>query len=96
MLAVKRANTTLHARLGRLPLMAGDLPLIQAPLDAIRDLQENSELVVLDDLESDLPTTNRKWLAVLTMALVLLLSGLNLIPLVAAVLLGVGVLVAGG
>ena len=95
-LAVKRANTTLHERLGRLPLKAGDLLLIQAPLDAIRGLQENSELVVLDDLESDLPTTNRKWLAVLTMALVLLLSGLNLIPLVAAVLLGVGVLVAGG
>jgi di/tricarboxylate transporter len=52
--------------------------------------------VVLDDLESDLPTTHRKWLAVLTMALVLLLSGLNVMPLVAAVLLGVGVLVVGG
>lgn len=95
-LAVKRANTTLHDRLGRLPLKAGDLLLLQAPLDAIRGLQENSELVVLDDLESDLPTTHRKWLAVLTMALVLLLSGLNVMPLVAAVLLGVGVLVIGG
>jgi di/tricarboxylate transporter len=95
-LAVKRANTTLHERLGRLPLKAGDLLLIQAPLDAIRGLQENSELVVLGDLESDLPATHRKWLAVLTMALVLLLSGLNLIPLVAAVLLGVAVLVVGG
>ena len=95
-LAVKRANTTLHDRLGRLPLKAGDLLLIQAPLDAIRGLQENSELVVLDDLESDLPTTHRKWLAVLTMALVLLLSGLQVMPLVAAVLLGVGVLVVGG
>ncbi|MCP9888670.1 SLC13 family permease [Cyanobium sp. ATX 6A2] len=95
-LAVKRANTTLHDRLGRLPLKAGDLLLLQAPLDAIRGLQENSELVVLDELESDLPTTHRKWLAVLTMALVLLVSGLNLIPLVAAVLLGVGVLVVGG
>ncbi|MGL6135643.1 MAG: SLC13 family permease [Prochlorococcaceae cyanobacterium] len=95
-LAVKRANTTLHDRLGRLPLKAGDLLLLQAPLDAIRGLQENSELVVLDELESDLPTTHRKWLAVLTMALVLLVSGLNLMPLVAAVLLGVGVLVVGG
>jgi di/tricarboxylate transporter len=95
-LAVKRANTTLHDRLGRLPLKAGDLLLLQAPLDAIRGLQENSELVVLDDLESDLPTTHRKWLAVLTMALVLLLSGLKVMPLVAAVLLGVSVLVVGG
>ncbi len=95
-LAVKRANTTLQERIGQLPLRAGDLLLIQAPLDSIRGLQENSELVVLDELENDLPTTHRKWLAVLTMLGVLLLSGLKLMPLVAAVLLGVGVLVIGG
>ncbi len=62
-LAVKRANTTLQDRLGRLTLMEGDLLLVQAPLDAIRGLQESSELVVLDELESDLPTTHRKGLA---------------------------------
>ncbi len=95
-LAVKRANTTLQERLGRLALKDGDLLLLQAPLDAIRGLQENSELVVLDELENDLPTTHRKGLAVLTLLAVLLLSGLGLIPLVAAVLLGVGVLVIGG
>ncbi|MEB3263301.1 MAG: SLC13 family permease [Synechococcus sp.] len=95
-LAVKRANTTLQDRLGRLALKDGDLLLLQAPLDAIRGLQENSELVVLDELENDLPTTHRKGLAVLTMLGVLLLSGLGLMPLVAAVLLGVGVLVVGG
>ncbi|CAK6697848.1 SLC13 family permease [Synechococcus sp. BA-124 BA4] len=95
-LALKRANTTLQERIGQLPLRAGDLLLIQAPLDSIRGMQENSELVVLDELENDLPTTHRKWLAVLTMLAVLLLSGLKLMPLVAAVLLGVGVLVIGG
>lgn len=95
-LAVKRASVTLHDRLGRLPLKAGDLLLVQAPLDAIRGLQESSELVVLDELERDLPTTHRKWLAVVTMAAVLVLSGLKVMPLVAAVLLGIGVLVAGG
>lgn len=83
-LAVKRANTTLQDRLGRLTLKEGDLLLVQAPLDAIRGLQENSELVVLDELESDLPTTHRKGLAVLTMLAVLLLSGLQIMPLVAA------------
>jgi di/tricarboxylate transporter len=95
-LAVKRANTTLQDRLGRLTLKEGDLLLVQAPLDAIRGLQENSELVVLDELESDLPTTHRKGLAVVTMLAVLLLSGLKVMPLVAAVLLGVGVLVISG
>ncbi len=95
-LAVKRANTTLHERIGKLRLRSGDLLLIQAPLDAIRGMQENSELVVLDELENDLPTTHRKWLAVLTMLAVLVVSGLRIMPLVAAVLLGVGVLVLGG
>ncbi|WFN60534.1 SLC13 family permease [Synechococcus sp. CCFWC 502] len=95
-LAVKRANTTLQDRLGRLTLKEGDLLLVQAPLDSIRGLQENSELVVLDELESDLPTTHRKGLAVLTMLAVLLLSGLKIMPLVSAVLLGVGVLVISG
>jgi di/tricarboxylate transporter len=94
-LAVKRANTTLQDRLGRLVLREGDLLLLQAPLDAIRGLQQNSELVVLDELDSDLPSTHRKGLALITMAAVLLLSGLQLIPLVAAVLLGVAVLVVG-
>jgi di/tricarboxylate transporter len=94
-LAVKRANTTLQDRLGRLVLREGDLLLLQAPLDAIRGLQQNSELVVLDELDSDLPSTHRKGLALVTMGAVLLLSGLQLIPLVAAVLLGVAVLVVG-
>jgi di/tricarboxylate transporter len=94
-LAVKRANTTLQDRLGRLVLREGDLLLLQAPLDAIRGLQQNSELVVLDELDSDLPSTHRKGLALVTMGAVLLLSGLQVIPLVAAVLLGVAVLVLG-
>ena len=68
---------------------------LQAPLDTIRGLQQNSELVVLDELDSDLPSTHRKGLALVTMGAVLLLSGLQLIPLVAAVLLGVAALVVG-
>jgi len=95
-LAAKRTGTTLRDRLGRLVLREGDLLLIQAPLDALRGLQQSRDLVVLDQLDDDLPTTHRKHLAVAVMAAVLLLSGLGVMPLVAAVLLGVGVLVIGG
>ena len=94
-LAVKRTGATLQDRLGRLVLREGDLLLIQAPLDALRGLQQSSDLVVLDQLDADLPTTHRKHLAVAVMAAVLLLSGLGVMPLVAAVLLAVGVLVLG-
>ena len=95
-LAVKRTGTTLRDRLGRLVLREGDLLLIQAPLDALRGLQQSRDLVVLDQLDDDLPTTHRKHLALAVMAAVLLLSGFGVMPLVAAVLLGVGVLVIGG
>jgi di/tricarboxylate transporter len=95
-LAAKRTGTTLRDRLGRLVLREGDLLLIQAPLDALRGLQQSRDLVVIDQLDDDLPTTHRKHLAVAVMAAVLLLSGLGVMPLVAAVLLGVGVLVIGG
>ena len=94
-LAVKRTGATLRDRLGRLVLREGDLLLLQAPLDALRGLQQSSDLVVLDQLDTDLPTTHRKHLAVAVMAAVLLLSGLGVLPLVAAVLLAVGVLVLG-
>ena len=95
-LAAKRTGTILRDRLGRLVLREGDLLLIQAPLDALCGLHQSRDLVVLDQLDDDLPTTHRKHLAVAVMAAVLLLSGLGVMPLVAAVLLGVGVLVIGG
>jgi len=94
-LAVNRASSTLRDRLGRLVLREGDMLLLQAPLDALRGLQQTSDLVVLDQLDDDLPSTHRKGLAITVMGVVLLLAGFQLIPLVAAVLLGVGVLVIG-
>lgn len=94
-LAVKRTGVTLRDRLGRLVLKEGDLLLIQAPLDALRGLQQSRDLLVLDQLDDDLPTTDRRHLAVVVMAAVLLVSALAVLPLVAAVLLAVGVLVAG-
>ena len=69
--------------------------LLQAPLDALRGLQQSSDLVVLDQLDDDLPSTHRKGLSVSVMLAVLLLAGFKVMPLVAAVLVGVGVLVLG-
>ena len=74
-LAVKRTGATLRDRLGRLVLREGDLLLIQAPLDALRGLQQSSDLVVLGQLNADLPTTHSKHLAVAVMATVLLAVG---------------------
>ncbi|MEB3165301.1 MAG: SLC13 family permease [Cyanobacteriota bacterium] len=95
-LAVRRGNQVLRERLGKVPLQPGDVLLLQAPLDAIRGLQANNDLVLLEELEKDLPTTDRKWVAVLVAALVILLPLFKVINLMAAVLLAVVVMVATG
>ena len=95
-LALRRGNAVLRERLGRAVLREGDVLLLQGPKDAIRGLQANNDLVVLEQLEKDLPTVSRKRVALLIAALVILLPSFELIPLVAAVLLGTVAMVATG
>jgi di/tricarboxylate transporter len=95
-LAVRRGNQVLRERLGRVVLQAGDVLLLQAPLDAIRGMQANNDLVLLEELEKDLPTTDRKWVAVIVAALLIVLPLFKVINLMAAVLLAVVVMVATG
>jgi di/tricarboxylate transporter len=96
LLAVRRGNQVLRELLGRVVMQPGDVLLIQAPLDAIRGMQANNDLVLLDELEKDMPTMNRKWVAVLVAALVIVLPLFKLLNLMAAVLLAVVIMVATG
>ena len=96
LLAVRRGNQVLRELLGRVVLQAGDVLLLQAPVDAIRGMQANNDLVVLDELEKDLPTTDRKRIALVIGALMILLPMLKILPLMAAVLLAMVAMVATG
>jgi len=96
LLAVRRGNQVLRELLGRVVLQAGDVLLLQAPLDAIRGLQANNDLVLLDELEKDMPTTSRKGVAVLVAALVIILPLFKLLNLMAAVLQAVVIMLATG
>ena len=95
-LALRRGNAVIRERLGRVQLREGDVLLLQGPKDAIRGLQANNDLVVLEQLEKDLPTVSRKRVALMIAALVILLPSFELMPLVAAVLLGTVAMVATG
>ncbi|MFN4865594.1 MAG: SLC13 family permease [Cyanobium sp.] len=95
-LALRRGNAVVRESLGRAQLREGDVLLLQGPKDAIRGLQDNNDLVVLEQLEKDLPTVSRKGLALLIAALVILLPSFEVIPLVASVLLGTVAMVASG
>jgi len=96
LLAVRRGRQVLRDLLGKVVLQAGDVLLLQAPIDALRGLQDSSDLVLLDELEKDLPTTNRKGIALVVAVLVIVLPMFKIINLMAAVLLGVVVMVASG
>lgn len=96
LLAVRRGNQVLRELLGRVVLQAGDVLLLQAPVDAIRGLQANNDLVLLDELEKDLPTTDRKLVGMVIAALMILLPMLRILPLMASVLLAMVAMVATG
>jgi di/tricarboxylate transporter len=95
-LALRRGNSVLRERLGRVELREGDVMLLQGPKDAIRGLQTSNDLVVLEQLEQDLPTASRQRMALLIGVLVIVLPTFSVMPLVASVLLGTVAMVASG
>ena len=95
-LALRRGQQTVQERLGQAVLREGDVLLLQAPLDSIRGLQANNDLLILDQLENDLPTVSKKPIAITIAIAMLLLPTLTPLPLVASVLLAAVAMVASG
>ncbi len=95
-LALRRGQQTVQERLGQAVLREGDVLLLQAPMDAIRGLQANNDLLVLDQIENDLPTIRRKPIAISIALSMLIVPTITSLPLVAAVLLAAVAMVAAG
>ncbi len=95
-LAFRRGQQTVQERLGQAILREGDVLLLQAPIDSIRGLQASNDLLVLDQLEDDLPTVRRKPIAIAIAISMLIVPVVTPLPLVAAVLLAVVAMVLGG
>ena len=95
-LALRRGQQTVQERLGQAVLRAGDVLLLQAPLDSIRGLQASNDLLILDQFEDDLPVLIRKPIAIAIAIGMVILPSLSNIPLVGSVLLAVIAMVACG
>ncbi|MDC3168380.1 SLC13 family permease [Prochlorococcus sp. AH-716-D22] len=95
-LALRRGQQTVQERLGQAVLRAGDVLLLQAPLDSIRGLQASNDLLILDQFEDDLPVLIRKPIAIAIAIGMVLLPSLTNIPLVGSVLLAVIAMVTFG
>ncbi len=95
-LALRRGQQTVQERLGQAVLREGDVLLLQAPIDSIRGLQASNDLLVLDQLENDLPTVRRKPIAIAIAMSMLIIPTFTALPLVASVLLAVIAMVSVG
>ena len=95
-LALRRGQQTVQERLGQAVLRAGDVLLLQAPLDSIRGLQASNDLLILDQFEDDLPFLIRKPIAIAIAIGMVLLPSLTNIPLVGSVLFALIAMVAFG
>ena len=95
-IALRRGQELVRERLGQVVLRAGDVLLLQAPLDSLRGLQASSDLVVMDKIEHELPATAKKYPTIFIGLAVLVLSGSGIMPLVAAACLGVVAMVVVG
>ena len=95
-LAIRRGQQTVQERLGQTILREGDVLLLQAPIESIRCLQVSNDVLVLDQLENDLPTTRRKPIAIAIALAMLIMPTISSIPLVSSVLIAVIAMVLGG
>ena len=95
-LALRRGQQTVQERLGQAVLRAGDVLLLQAPLDSIRGLQASNDLLILDQFEDDLPFLIKKPIAIAIAIGMVLLPSLTNIPLVGSVLFALIAMVAFG
>tara|TARA_Y100001970_G_scaffold154268_1_gene188922 strand:+ start:31146 stop:32954 length:1809 start_codon:yes stop_codon:yes gene_type:complete len=88
-LALRRGQQTVQERLGQAVLRAGDVLLLQAPLDSIRGLQSANDLLILDQVEDDLPSIRKKPIAIAIAIVMIILPSISKVPLVGSVLLAV-------
>ena len=95
-LALRRGQQTVQERLGQAVLRAGDVLLLQAPLDSIRGLQASNDLLILDQVEDDLPSLRKKPIAIAIAMAMIILPSISEVPLVGSVLLAVIAMVGSG
>ena len=95
-MALRRGQQTVQERLGQAVLRAGDVLLLQAPLDSIRGLQASNDLLILDQFEDDLPVLIKKPISIAIAIGMVVLPSVTNIPLVGSVLLAVIAMVAFG
>ncbi len=95
-LAVQSHGRTIRDKIGRIPLHFGDSLLIQGSSNALRNLQNNRDFLVMEELKLEKFRTDRAILALGIIALVVLSAALEIFPIMVAAILGAVAMVITG
>ncbi|MFP4591282.1 MAG: SLC13 family permease [Halobacteriales archaeon] len=95
-LAIRRGGRVIHARMDERRLRAGDTLLIQAPGEAVDRFLESRNFIVIGEFELPAYRRERLPVALAIVALVVLLPGLGVVPIVHSALAGFVAMVATG
>jgi di/tricarboxylate transporter len=95
-LAIRRRGELLYDRIDEVPLQGGDTLLVQASPQAMRRFNSNRTFVVIQEREETNFRTEKMYVALGIVAVVVALAALDIVPILVAALLGVLATVATG
>lgn len=95
-LAIRRGQELIRERLGKVTLKFGDLLLIQAPKESFIGLQTTRELLVLEEKNREGLRQEKALIALIIILGVILISALDILPILTASLMGVLLMVITG
>lgn len=95
-LAIRRGQELIRERLGKVTLKFGDLLLIQAPKESFIGLQTTRELLVLEEKNRESLRQEKALIALIIIVGVILISALDILPILTASLTGVLLMVITG
>ena len=94
LVAIHRKGINLRDSLNEVRLQEGDTLLLMGSIDAVENLESSDQIIILDRVhkEKKPPSRFKQTISVLTILGIVLLASFHVIPIVAAVIFGVSVL----
>jgi len=87
-LAVQSHGTTFRDKIGRIPLHFGDSLLLQGSTEAIQNLQNNQDFLMMEEIKLEKFRTNKAIIALSIIAMVVLTSAFEIFPIMVAAIFG--------
>jgi len=95
-LAVQSHGTTFRDKISRIPLHFGDSLLVQGSTKAIKNLQNNQEFLMMEEVKLEEYRTNKALMAIGIIALVVLFSAFEVYPIMVSAIFGALLMVITG